>query len=98
MIESSKMPSSNLLPVKVIDIARDTYRMAMSIKLPPPAAPFSNITRDHYLYSCVKDKEGKNLLSSENVLPESPFLPPRGEAKIRFRSFSFVRGEVKISK
>lgn len=45
--------------------------MAMSIKLPLPGAPFSNITRDHYLYSCVKDKEGKNLLSSKNQ-----FCPP----------------------
>lgn len=91
MIESSKMPSSNLLPVKVIDIARDTYRMAMSIKLPPPAAPFSNITRDHYLYSCVKDKEGKNLLSSENVLPESPSSLPEAKPRfdfVPFRSFA----------
>lgn len=66
------MPSSNLLSVKSYRYCPRYLSMAMSIKLPLPGAPFSNITRDHYLYSCVKDKEGKNLLSSKNQFRPSP--------------------------
>lgn len=90
----SKMPSSNLLSVKSYRYCPRYLSMAMSIKLPLPGAPFSNITRDHYLYSCVKDKEGKNLLSSKNQFCQRAPPPPLSSQDSI--SFPFQRRRFKV--
>lgn len=90
----SKMPSSNLLSVKSYRYCPRYLSMAMSIKLPLPGAPFSNITRDHYLYSCVKDKEGKNLLSSKNQFCQR--APPSPLSSQDSISFPFQRRRFKV--